>query len=269
MKKLSPIIPVLLLLAACHPDGPINNYSNVSSVNFNGDILLPGIIQPLADIPVPTGASGTLYALNSTCVSDTNPGFLPSGGYAYAWFVNDTIIKKNAGLVMTGSDTLSGVITTASSVYFPSSPFYLYGFNSIISPPIFPNTVSWSVQGDDTTGVPAFNHTDNTAFPTVTGLSVPKSLNVANGLTMHYTLTGVYDAKFYEISTTAGGPLLYTGGSDTSASFSTNQLYTLFPTKGQLITVAIMLAKLTPYSVGNQTFYFVKTSVYSATMTAQ
>jgi hypothetical protein len=267
MKKLSLLVPFLILiLTGCHPDGPINNYSNTNQVNYTPNLFTPIIVQILPVIPLPAGANGALYTINSIFVGGSNPGFLPTGGYACAWFGSDSS-TKNAGLILAAGDTL---VRTDSFENIPFTlPVYLSAYRTNLTPPIFAsNSIAWNVQGDSSEGVAPLISTDITPFPVV-NLNVPKTFSVAGGLTMHYTVSGAYDAKFYTISLNNGTPLIYSGGSDTSASFSTNQLYPLFPTKGQLISVSVILAKFTPFTIGSQRYYFVKTSIYAASTRVQ
>jgi hypothetical protein len=253
MKKF--ILPVLLLvLAACHHDNNNNNTQTQTTSTPGG--------QPGPNIP--SGAAGALYAVNEAVYSNNGSGYDTTGlGLAYGWFVNSTT-TKDAGSVVVNGDTLYITDPTLGT----SFPWYELGLLQTGQLSFPTNAVAWGVQGNSANGVPAFNYTDNTAFPVVNGLTIPYPVNISNGLTVHFTVSGAYDAIFYTISGQGQSSLSFTGSSATTATFSATQLSQVVSSGGNL-GVQIMPIKLTPYTVSGKTYYFVKQNAFNVTSPVQ
>jgi hypothetical protein len=250
MKKLLLLLPVLLLLvAACKKKaaGPSNPYSNVTIVGGS----------PIA---IPATASGGLYAAKELLYFyNGNTLDSSTGGGASAWFGNATT-PVYAGLIIVNGDTLAD-----------SSSYPWGAYNPVQLPPVFAsNAVTWSVSGNTSDSIPAFNYTDNTPFPVITGLRIPAYVSIDSGITLRFQTSGAYDYLYYWLD---GGELpgkydlTFTGDSANTASFSTSQLNQVIGTGALRINVYI--AKLIPYTGSGKTFYLVKEGLYQLSTTVQ
>ena len=240
MKKLPLFISFLLLLwGACKKEVSSNPFSNVTE-------------SSLYTVPIPSTAAGALYAVNNISyyyyggTLDTLPSANGNG-----WFGNMNN-QISGGLVILNGDTM--LDSTSYGGYFA-------GFQN--GPSQFFNNVSWSIGGNNANGIPAFNYTDNTPFPVITGLSIPAVVHASSGITLTYHISGAYDYVYYWLE---GGEapgkadITFLGDSSNTASFSTAQINQVIGTGS--LAIYVYVGKLTPYTVAGKTFYFVKQNIY-------
>jgi hypothetical protein len=143
MRKSHPLIlaSLLIILGACKKDNTStsNPFSTVTEI----------INYPAS---VPSTAAGSLYATSGWVYSYyANALDSAKTGSATAWFGN-VYNPVYAGLVIVNGDTL------VDSVSYPWG-----GYNPNKFSPVFSsNAVTWSVSGNSTDSIPAFNYTENT-----------------------------------------------------------------------------------------------------------
>ena len=257
MKKLRLILPVLLLtMFGCHKDTNTNNtQTQVTNHTPNGG----------AAVTIPSGAAGAFYAINTINYNNNGSGYDTTDiGLGYAWFGNYTTTQNAGSVYVTGDSLYTNNPNLGCLVTFPwyetdiTNQFTFSG-----------NSVTWNVQGNSANSIPAINYTDNTAFPVVTGLTLPYPVSIASSVTVHFTVTGAYDAIFYAISGAGGQQTSFTGTNGaTSATFTSAQLSAV-TSSGSELSITIMPVKLTPYTVSGKTYYFVKQGAYSVTTIVQ
>jgi len=155
MNKLKLMLPFLLLiLAACHRDNTNNNQTQITNTS-------PAGVGPT----IPSGAAGAFYAISMLNYNNNGSGYdSTSLGTAYAWFGSYTT-TQNAGSVVANGDSLYIIDPNLPSPV--ATPWY----EGSLFTPIFytANPVAWGVQGNSGNSIPAFNYTDNAAFPIVNG----------------------------------------------------------------------------------------------------
>ena len=259
MKKLFNIslITIVLLVGSCKKNTTTTNNSsqyNPLSSQFGGT---PNI---------PSGADGALYAINTT-TSDPTGGSPIVMGYAMAWF-GSYVSTKNAGSVTCNTDSL---FTTIAFTNF-SYPWYLNligGSGASIS--FTNNAVQWVVGGNGSTGVPAFNYTDNTAWPIVTGFALTSTVNAASSLTVNYSVQGAADDVFISITGSKGTKSSTASStSATSVTFTAAQLSQVVTAGiGDQLSVQIMPVKISSSSISGKTYYFVKQNAFTQSASVQ
>lgn len=196
-------------------------------------------------IPVPANAFGQLTAVNNSVYTHT--GTPP-----------DSLIMREALTLFKDTAYIYGGVVTAGNDTLVYDTAYAYnGYLSDKYFQTFSSNVTWSVSGNSGRGLNGFTYTDNTPFPTISGLKIPATIQAAKGLTLNYTISGAYDFFYFQLTGSVTG-LPLSANSNTTASFSTDQINAAAAT-GQLI-VRAQIGKVTPYTIGGKTFYFVKTT---------
>ncbi len=258
MKKLKLILPVLLLtLLACHKDTNTNNtQTQVTNHTPNGG----------AAVTIPSGAAGAFYAINTINYNNNGSGYDTTDiGLGYAWFGNYTTTLNAGSVYVTGDSLYTNNPNLGGLVNFPwyeTDITNQFTFNG--------NAVTWNVQGNSANSIPAINYTDNTVFPVVNGLTLSNPVSISSSVTVHFTVTGAYDAIFYALAgSNTQQQTSFTGTNGaTSATFTPAQLSAVTGSGGQL-SITVMPVKLTPYTVSGKTYYFVKQGAYSVSTIVQ
>lgn len=129
----------VFFLSSCKKDSA-NNPDSTPTVDASGNIN------------VSSDADGACYAIK-TRIYDNNSGTANEEFYsAYAWFGSVSSFKDGGAVKANGNEItfISGINTYTYTDFgnlFPS------------------NNVQWELAGNSSTGIPGFNYTDNTAFP--------------------------------------------------------------------------------------------------------
>ena len=204
-------------------------------------------------VEIPSDAAGAFYAINSTSITDFG-GFTDTAqtGMAMGWFDSYTQ-TKNGGAVTSNGDTLfsTNPFTNTPNVWYTASGVDFYTGN-----------VTWRVQGNTSNNVPAFTHTDNTAWPTVTSLTVPSSVNTSSALNISFNASG-YDQLIASLRGSAGTVNKVIASGTSSVTFSAAEVQQAFGSTASAATVQVMPIKLTSATYGGKKYYFVKQQAYA------
>lgn len=202
----------------------------------------------------PTLGAGTLVAVKSQTVQSTPIGDMTIDiGTAVAVFGADAGWSSfvDGGTVKVNDNALSKM---------PNSS---YVFTPGVASPTgidFGSSITWSVAGNSSTGVPAFDHTVTGGFPSVGSVNVDDNVSKAAGLTV--PISGVSNADSLYINVNEVVKVL--PASATSANFSSADLSSL--SNGQGI-VSIAAVKYTNQAYGGKTFYFLNQAVKQKSVT--
>lgn len=226
--------------------------STVSSCKKEDDDNLGG--QPSdGQVEIPSDAQGAFYAINSTSITDFG-GFTDTTrtGIGMGWFDSYTQ-TKNGGAVTSNGDSLflTNPFTNTPNAWYTASNVDFYTGN-----------VAWKVQGNTANSIAAFTHTDNTAWPTVTSLTVPSSVNTSSALNISFNASG-YDQLIATLRGSAGTVNKVVSPGATSAIFSAAEVQQAFGSTASAATVQVMPIKLTSATYGGKKYYFVKQQAYA------
>ncbi|HEY0262563.1 MAG TPA: hypothetical protein VGB95_06015 [Chitinophagales bacterium] len=243
-------ITSVLFVSSCHQD---DNNSNNNNTNPQASAT-----------SVPTDANGAFYAgLTNEEIMDENNVVTGTQDMptAKAWFGTYTA-TQHAGTVTVNGETL------VDSLSGYPIPWYNYYGDNLEMFSTSSATAQWEVSGSST--VTGFNHTDNTAFPTVT-IAVPSSISIANS----YTLT------LANVSADNNGVVVAIGGAGgtnvtktlaagaTSVTFTSAELHSVAPTAGYPISVNAVVTKYTSATYNGKKYYFVKQYEVARTSTSE
>jgi hypothetical protein len=252
------VIALVLFIASCKKNTTTTNNTN----QYN-----PLSSQVGGTPNIPAGAAGALYAINTITFDQTSgTTIIDSEGLAMAWFGSYTN-TNNAGAVTCNADSLFTLIPFANVNY----PWYVNFISGNGAPVVFnTNAVQWRVSGNSSTGVPAFNYTDNTVWPVVTGFNVSSTVNIATSLTVNYAIQGATDDVFITITGSKGSKTSTASVSATSVTFSPSQLAQVaIAGIGDQLSVEIMPVKLSSSTISGKTYYFVKQNAFTQAVNVQ
>ncbi len=237
---LSGLVFSFLLLESCQKEASFseddNNQQNVS-VDANGNLSLN------------SDADGAFYAIKQymydSYTGNTNDEFQ----YALAWFGSPASMKD-------GGDV---TVNTIPVDFIGGVNYYMYiGFDVLFSG----NSTAWTASGNSGNAISAFNHTDNSAFPSGGYFTLPAKINIANSFTLNYTATGNVAGTVYEVIGTKGTKRKAVGGASNSVTFSPAEMQEVANT-ADAIAFTVMPVSYTTASYGGKKYYFVKQSQYA------
>ncbi len=124
----------------------------------------------------------------------------------------------------------------------------------------FGNTVEWSVEGNTSSNVPAFNHTVTGGFPNVGNVNVDETISKSDGLNL--PITGVSNADSLYVNVSQVVKVLPANAS--TANFSSAELSSV--SNGTAI-VSIAAVRYTTATYGGNTYYFLTETVKQKSVT--
>lgn len=200
---------------------------------------------------IPTDADGAFYAVNNYVISDDGFGELDTMelGTAYAWFESYTTTKDGGGVRVNTGDLQNEFAGVALPWYYTLGTYIDFTTGG--------NTADWEVDGNSSTGIAGFTHTDNTAFPKC-NFTVPATISRSSSYTVNFTNQGSNDGVF--VTLYAQGNLKITKGlnaNSTSATFTAAEIQSI-SSPGSLLGVQVMPVKLTAVTLTGKKYYFVK-----------
>jgi hypothetical protein len=236
------LLASVLLIASCKKEED-NNTNN----NTNNPMSAYG-----ASPDIPAGAAGALYCIKNTTEDDIFGTDIE--GSAFAWF-NSYSSTDDAGAVTVNGDSLK---TTIPGTSFKIPWYYGDGEDNLAGTIDFSSssTAQWKISG--TSKVPAFNYTDNTAFP-VASFIAPASVSISSPFTLSYTIAGTHDLVMCSISgeseesvtkslAKGSGTVTFTAAEVAKCSFG----------QDDKIQIQVMPCTITSGKISSKTYYFVK-----------
>lgn len=219
-----------------------------------------------------TSGDGILYSMISTVVYKSfGPPFSNISNSALGWFGNSTKTVK-AGSVSCNTiplyDTLG--LQGASNIWYSNSSNATGGLS--LGFDVSKKTVSWTVAGNSTNNIPAFNKSDTTWWPVITNYDVPASISSTTGVTINYQYTnkgkgGAYDYLVRTITGSKGRLSDVISTDATSFTLSASDLAKIGVSGGN-VTIQLTGLKLSPeYLVGGKSYRFAKQMVYTYSVT--
>jgi hypothetical protein len=259
MKKLVCPVFIMFMLALTIGGCKKNETTTNNQSNYN-----PLSTQIAGTPDIPANAAGALYAIKTKIIADDGSGILDTTkiGFALAWFDSPNA-TKNAGTVSCNDSVLTMTIPFSNV----ASPWYNSNLNGIDMDFYNSDNVVWKVQGNSSTGVPAFNYTDNVAFPGVTGFNLPASVDISANFTVNYGITGQYDGLFFMLSGSKGRLVVKGVNNATSITFTPAQLSQVSVSGGDDFILQIMPVKVTSTTFSGKTYYFIKQFALDKTLT--
>lgn len=238
MKKINILLLALVLFSACKKDDPAPQ--DKVTVGPDGSIN-------------PENADGAFYAIETRNYSDNIRTGYSRSQTALAW-VGKYPAVVDGGKVTVNNNELDNIFNFYTSFAFLDVQDTLFsGTNA--------NAI-WNVQGNATTGVPAFTHTDNTALPAGPDFTLPVSVNINNSLTVNHTTTGGAVGVLYTLRGDIGDTTKYVANTSSSITFTSAEIKSVAVSSGR-IGLSIMPVTYSTATYGNKKYYFVKQNQYT------
>jgi hypothetical protein len=228
----------VFVFSGCKKDDDDDDENNTptTTVDVNGNL------NP------PSDADGACYSAVTRIYDYHADSSYDDLNFTYAWFgkVNAFV---NGGTVSANAYELS-----------PSGFYNTYTFIGLDD--LFPsNAVEWEVSGNTSTGVPAFTHTDNIAFPTGGDFVLPATVNINNPLTINFSPVTNVSGIVYTLKGNKGQKNKAVLNGASSVTFTSAELKEVaFP--DDAIGVGIMPVVYQPTTLNGKKIYFVKQFQY-------
>ncbi len=211
---------------------------------------------PSNPTPTPTDANGVLVAvksISSVTVPIVGPQKIETG-IPVALFFDTPNTYLDAGVVSCNSINLTKQTNNS----------YVYTVDATTPTGVsYSSGVTWSVEGNTSTGVPAINHSPTIPFPVLDSIAGNISkVTKANGVTIAATntITGA-DSVIFGVYAPNGGVVQVTkSGNISSHTFSSADLNGLSTGNGYIQIAAYSIGDKT---VGGKKYYFIKEAVFT------
>lgn len=224
------------LFTSCKKDSTAD--ANAASVDSNGNLQ------------VDNEADGACYAVNTrTFLSTTGTDYYDISS-SFAWFGKQQPVSlKDAGTVSANDNELTNL---------GGYNVYMY----IGADDIFPsNAINWSIAGNSTSGIAAFDYTDNTAFPTGPNFTLPSSVNINNNFTISFTPVSNVTGIVFSVQGNIGRKNKAVKGGAGSVTFTSAEMKEV-ALEHDAIAFMVMPVLATPVTINGKKIYFVKQTQY-------
>ncbi len=239
-KKIFSVLALaLVLLAGCKKDDVAAPAAPVS-INPDGTLNL-------AD------ASGSFYSIQMKNFETSSGSVFDESQIAFAWCGTFPSIVE-AGVVKVNNvelDNFMGYYTASAVLDFGDTLFKGSNANSV-----------WNVEGNASTGVPAFTHTDNEPLPPAPSFSLPAQINIFNNLTINHATTGGNVGVLYTLYGTNGDTTKYVANTSSSITFTSAEIRAVAETNSE-VGVSVMPVSYSGATYGGKKYYFVKQHQYT------
>lgn len=229
----------LIMLSGCKKDD-VKSTSDTVTVGADGSINI-------------SDADGALYAIQSKNFDTHNGSTFETNQIAYAWFGKFPSLI-DAGIVKVNTielDNFGNYYNAFAPLPFTDS---LFKDNNV--------TAVWNVEGNTTSGVPAFTHTDNSPLPAAPNFTLPVSVNINNSLTVNNSTTGGEMGVLYTLIGDNGDTTKYVPKTSSSITFSSAEIKSVAVSRGRL-GLSIMPVTYSSATYGGKKYYFVKQHQYT------
>jgi hypothetical protein len=228
----------LFLFTGCKKNNTIGATASIT-VNPDGSVNFPD-------------ADGTLYAVQVKSYDTYNGTSYSASQVANAWFGTFPNIT-DAGIVKANSKVLTNTYNYYNAMAFLNSGDTLFTGNGA--------TVTWNVQGNTISGVPAFSHTDNAALPAGPEFTLPTAININNSITINHTATTGNIGVIYTLSGSKGDTTKFIASSSSSITFSSTEVQAV-AVSSDYISLSVMPVNYTSAVYSGKKYYFVKLLQY-------
>lgn len=197
-------------------------------------------------------ANGAFYTVLTKSFNTNNSTTYDEIHMAYAWagkfpaVVNAGIIKANNIEVA----NMSNFYMTLSVLPFMDTLFKGTNYNTI-----------WSVQGNTTSGVPPFSHTDNSIMPAGPAFTLPAGININNNLTVSHTSTGGALGVLYTLTGDNGDTTKFVAKTSSSITFTSSEVKSV-AISNSAVVLSIMPIGYSTATYAGKKYYFVKQYQY-------
>ena len=199
-------------------------------------------------------ADGAFYAIQARNYDTYNSATYDENQYVNAWFGKFPAIV-DAGIVKVNNNELNNFAN-----YYAAIAALDFG-DTLFKPTN--GIATWNVQGNTTSGISAFTHTDNAPFPAGPYFTLPASININNSLTVNHTSTGGNVGVLYTLSGDNGDTTKYVANTSSNVTFTSAEIKSVAVGGGKSIGLSIMPVSYTAASYGNKKYYFVKQHQYT------
>jgi hypothetical protein len=237
-KIFSAMALALILLAGCKKDD-VSAPADTVSINPDGTLNL-------AD------AAGTFYSIQIKNFETNSGSVHDEHQMAFAWFGSYPSIVEG-GLVKVNNhelDNFMGYYTASAALDFGDT---LFNANA---------NATWNVEGNATTGVPAFTHTDNEPLPPAPSFTLPAQVNIFNSLTISHPATGGNVGVLYTLYGDNGDTTKYVANTSSSMTFTSAEIRSVAEPNSE-IGVSVMPVSYSGATYGGKKYYFVKQHQYT------
>jgi hypothetical protein len=241
-------------ISACKKD---NNTSNNNNNNNNNNPLNQ---QFGGGPPVPSSAAGALYAINTIADDNLYGDGHSEAGLPMGWF-GSAAYTKYAGQVTCNSTSMTDSVMGYPMVWYMLDALNSGGYIDFSGS----NNVVWNVAGNSASGITGFTHTDNTAWPTISGFNLATSTYRNANLTINFTSSSTVEGFVFSLfpyATQSVSVVKTAGANATSVTFTPADLAKAGHS-GDAIVVQIMPYTYSTSTIGGKTYYFVKQTAYN------
>jgi hypothetical protein len=239
MKKLNILFLALVLISSCKK-------SDTAAPPDGVTISPDGTINP-------QNGDGALYVIESRNYPTNSGTTYDRDQAAFAWFGKFPTLL-DGGIVKVNNIELDNLFN-----YY--NAFRLLNFQDTLFSGTNANAV-WNVQGNASSGVPAFTHNDNTTLPVGPSFTLPASININNSLTINHTATGGAVGVLYSLKGDNGDTTKYVPNTSSSYTFTSAEIKSVAVSRSQ-IAVSVMPVTYTIATYGGKKYYFVKQHQYT------
>ncbi len=201
------------------------------------------------NVNVGSDAAGAMYAIDIKTYDGISGTSFDEEEVVTAWFGN-AMAPSDAGVVKANDYELTN-FGGGGFVWYTGFGFPGEIFNN-------GNSINWDVAG--ATGITAFNHTDNTAFPGGGTFSLPASININTNFTLSHAATPGADAVVYSVIGFNGQKHKSVVGSSSSVTFTPAEMQEVCDGGGDPIGFMVMPVTVKSSSYNGKKYYFVKQS---------
>jgi hypothetical protein len=258
MRTLSIRVILLLSIAlfvGCQKEGSLENGILPSG---NEDITVQ--LTPDGQLDFGPDVAGLLNAGRTRYFSRSFSGVIDADStdfdaHAVGWF-GSSANTLDAGIVKVGDSML----TIMPNIIRPGNH---YG-NIDIDPNVLftaSNLITWTVQGNNASGVAGFTYTDNGPIGKYPVVFVPDSIPVNTGVTLSHTLPEIPALlTHYTLLSTTGHISKMAQGNEASVSFSSAELSTIASIPNDYVNINVTRAWATSKFINGKKYIFLKAS---------
>ena len=198
-------------------------------------------------------ADGAFYAIESKNFDTYNSSTFEEVQYAYAWF------GKFPAVVDAGTVTVNNIQVDNFGNFYTA--FALLSSSDTLFKGANVNA-AWNVQGNTTSGISAFTHTDNTTLPVAPSFTLPASVNINNSLTVNHTATGGAMGVLYTLTGSKGDTTKFVANSSSSVTFTSAEVKAVAISSDR-VGLSVMPVTYSSASYGGKKYYFIKQHQYT------
>ena len=235
---LAVLLSGLFLFSSCKKDD-VQNQAATVKVNADGSLNV-------------SDADGAFYTVVTKDFDTNNSSTFEEIHMAWGWAGKFPAVV-NAGIVKANNieiDNYGNYYTSIAVLSFSDTLFKGANFNTV-----------WSIQGNASSGITGFTHTDNTPLPAGPSFTLPAAININNNLTITHTATSGALGVLYTLSGDKGDTTKYVANTSSGITFTSAEVKAVALSNSG-ISMSVMPITYSSATYGGKKYYFVKQYQY-------